>query len=318
MRLFGRAGRHGRRGESSAMQPGTFGQGAWSTEIPPEATDPAITQWCDPHFVAFESGAPPRGKLFLFLCGSHGIPARQQLVTKMAASMGYHAINLSYPNSWTVGGLCQDSEDADCHGKVRLDILDGLDRSGLVRVGTTNSIRNRLEKLLTYLAATFATQGWSQFLGTGGVTWSSVVVAGHSQGGGQAAIIAKHHTVARVIMFAAPVDYVRAARSHAAWLAQPGATPADRYFGFVHKDEQGFDRIRRCWELLGMGATAPFGDVDSGSPPYDRSQRLVTGVDNIRRAKYHGCVVQDNLTPVGIDGSLVFEPVWRYLLGEDR
>jgi hypothetical protein len=299
--------------EAGMAGPGT--ETLSSYEIPPEVTDPTIDNWTDTHFVAFDTHVAARNKLFLFLCGSYGIPARQRLIIQLAAHMGYHAVNLSYPNSWTVAGLCRDSEDRDCHGEVRLEIFDGVPRSGLVDIGAANSIVNRLAKLLGYLEAKFSEQGWSQYLGQDGIQWDAVVVAGHSQGGGQAAIIAKQHLVDRVVMFASPVDYVRRGRAHATWLAEPGVTPAERYFGFVHRGDNGFERIQSAWEMLGMAAGGPIVDIDEHKTPYAHSQRLVTDVGYVRRNKYHGCVVQDNLTPAEPDGTLVFEPVWRYLLG---
>lgn len=318
MRLLGRPGRRAR---SERPLPQTAADakappGLWCAEIPPEHCDPRITAWREPHLAAHDPSAPARGQLFLFLCGSHGIPARQRLITTLAARLGYHAINLSYPNSWTVGGLCRDSMDPDCHGRVRLDILDGAERSGLVQVGPTNAIEHRLRTLLAHLAARTPDQGWGGFLDTNGrIDWSALVVAGHSQGGGHAAIIGKYQEVARVIMLAAPADHVQAQRSPAAWLAAPGATPAERYFGFVHRADQGLDKILQAWTLLGLD-TQPLMRVDDNAPPYGRAQRLVTDLAPVPRDRYHNCIVQDRTTPLRLDGTPVFEPVWRYLLGD--
>lgn len=318
MRLLGRSGRRARP-ERPSPRPATdttATPGLRCAEIPPEHCDPEITPWREPHLVAHDSSVPALGQLFLFLCGSHGIPARQHLITTLAARLGYHAINLSYPNSWTVGGLCRDSTDPDCHGRVRLDILDGAERSGLVQVGPTDSIEHRLRTLLAHLADRAPDQGWARFLDTNGqIDWATLVVAGHSQGGGHAAIIGKCHTVARVIMLAAPVDYVQALRSPAAWLAAPGATPAERYFGFVHRADQGLDKILQAWTLLGLD-TRPLTRIDDNEPPYGHAQRLVTDQAPVPRDRYHNCVVQDRTTPLRLDGTPIFEPVWRYLLAD--
>lgn len=318
MRLLGRPGRRAR---STRPQPSGRADTAADSalrciEIAPEQTDAAIAQWREPHLVAYDPQAATRNQLFLFLCGSYGIPARQQLITTLAARLGYHAINLSYPNSWTVGGLCRDSHDPDCHGKVRLDVLDGGERSGLVQIKAAESLEHRLGSLLAYLVTQAPDQSWEQFLDdSGGIDWSKLVVAGHSQGGGQAAIIGKQHRVARVIMLAAPVDHLRTLEHHAAWLSAPGATPATCYFGFVHGEDQGFEHIQRSWELLGLDAR-PAVTVDQSGPPYGGAQRLITEFGQVRRDKYHGCVVADRITPMQLDGTPVFEPVWRYLLGE--
>ncbi|MBK1649996.1 BPSS1187 family protein [Rhabdochromatium marinum] len=290
----------------------------WSAEIAPEHCDPSIDQWRDAHLVMRAATPNAQGQLFLFLCGSYGIPARQRLITTVAAQLGYHAINLSYPNAWTVGGLCQDSRDPDCHGQVRLDLLDGGQRSGLLTLAPAQAIEPRLRALLKYLITQYPEQGWEQFLtSAGAIQWPKLVVAGHSQGGGHAAMIGKCHPVARVVMLAAPADYVRTIEQQARWLNMAGATPASRHFGFVHAQDQGFEKILRSWELLGLDIHSPV-EVDDAEPPYQGAQCLITTITGVRREKYHASVAQDNLTPSRVDGRALFEPVWRYLLSPER
>lgn len=283
--------------------------------IAPEDTDPTIDNWKDAHLAAFDPEADTRNRLFVFFCGSFGIPARQTLITQLAARMGYHAINLCYPNAWTVGGLCRGSRVPDCHERVRLQVFDGVPRTDLIAFTPANAIANRLVKLLAYLGTTLPDQGWSRYLDATEPDWGSIVVAGHSQGGGQAAIIGKLESVARVIMFAAPVDRGPGQQPHAAWLSRPGATPPSHYFGFVHRDDPGFEAIQTAWSALGMDAGgAPPVPVDDSDPPYGHSQRLITDTAEIRRGRYHGCVIQDGITPGNAGGQPRFAPVWRYLL----
>lgn len=284
-------------------------------QIAPTETDPAIDSWTDNHLVAVDPGTSPRNKLFLFLCGSYGIPARQSLITRLAASLGYHAVNLCYPNAWTIGGLCRGSADPDCHGDVRLQIFDGVPRTGLVEFASANAIENRLIKLVTYLDARFPGEGWGRYLRAQGVDWSSVIAAGHSQGGGQAAIIGKVRAVDRVVMLASPADHRRGGLGCAPWLIERGATPPERYFGFVHRNDQGFEHIEMAWQALGMDPGQPLVSVEESAPPYSGSRRLVTDIGGVPKGRYHGCVVQDRITPLRADGRPVFEPVWRYLLG---
>ena len=301
--------------ETTLYTPGTLGRGGLAIqEIAPESTDPAIDQWLEPHLVAFDARAATRNQLFLFLCGSHGQPARQRQITALAARMGYHAVNLRYPNAWTVGGLCRPTGDTGCHRKLRLEILDGIDRTGLLRIGTANSIDNRLTRLLRHLAHHEPDMDWAQFLGPDGIRWDKSLVAGHSQGGGHAGIIGKEHEVLRVVMFAAPADYIESRAAHADWLALPGATPPERYFGFVHARDDGVERILSAWELLGMAGAGPIVDVGHEGPPYRGSRRLISDLDDIPRAKFHSGIVHDNLTPTDAAGLPSYEPVWRYLL----
>lgn len=301
--------------ETSVYTPGSLGRGGLSVqEIAPESTDPAIDQWLDPHLVAFDARAATRNQLFLFLCGSHGQPSRQRLITALAARMGYHAVNLRYPNAWTIGGLCRPTGDTGCHRKLRLEILDGHDRTGLLRIGSANSIQHRLTKLLLHLARHEPDLDWAQFLGPDGVRWDRSLVAGHSQGGGHAGIIGKEHRVLRVVMFAAPADYLESRACHADWLALPGATPPECYYGFAHTRDEGCERILGAWEQLGLAGGGPLVDVERERAPYRGSQRLVSDLDEVPRGKFHSCIVHDNLTPIDAAGTPRYEPVWRHLL----
>ncbi|EIC22245.1 BPSS1187 family protein [Thiorhodovibrio frisius] len=300
--------------DQSPLHPNFAGSDISIAAIAPDRCDSAVTQWCDDHLVMRNPMVSARNQLFLFLCGSYGTPTHQKRITSLAANMGYHAINLSYPNSWTVGGLCRDATDTNCHGKLRLDILDGGNRSGLIDIGRKNSIEARLYALLNLLSSSRTDQGWEQFCcGSHCIDWSKVVVAGHSQGGGQAAIIGKTYQVLRVVMLAAPVDFVRTINQHADWISAEGVTPTERYFGFVHSDDEGFDRILECWKLMRLDDSA-IAVVDQSDSAFKQSRRLVTRIKNVRRGKYHACVAQDNLTPIGTQGQPVFEPVWHYLL----
>lgn len=103
------------------------------------------------------------------------------------------------------------------------------------QVNKANSIVNRLQKLLLYLASNYPTDNWSQFLtASGDINWQKICVAGQSQGGGHAAFIAQQKKVGRVIMFASPKDFSNTYNAPAFWLTQKSATPLNRYFGFVH------------------------------------------------------------------------------------
>ena len=73
----------------------------------------------------------------------------------------------------------------------RMDILrKHVSDNGGVVISRANSIENRLTKLLQYLAAQFGEEGWSRFMAHDGPRWARIAVSGHSQGGGEAAMIA--------------------------------------------------------------------------------------------------------------------------------
>jgi hypothetical protein len=281
-------------------------------EVKPETTDSQIDNWLEPHYVYLNPSVPAKNQLFVFFSGSFGNPSRQRLITQQAAKLGFHAINLRYPNDWTVGGLCRRSNDKDCFEKVRLEIVDGENRSDLVNISPANSIENRLVKLLIYLDKEYPDEGWSQYLDGNLPKWESIVVAGHSQGGGHAAIIAKEHKVARVVMLAAPTDFDRQTNAPGAWISKPHATPSDRYYGFVHLKDSLLPTVEKSWELLGMPGEVV--NVDKEKTPYNNSHKLTSDATPATQGKYHGSVATDGNTPKMFDGEPAFKDVWQYLL----
>jgi len=284
-------------------------------EIRPQDTDPAIDDWLEPHYVVFDADASPRNRLFVFFPGSFGKPENVKMIVETAAHLGLHAIGLRYPNRWTVNTLCNNnSNDLDCHEKVRLEILDGIDRSPLVTITRANSTENRLIALLHYLDRQFPNEGWGQYLDNdGAIRWNAVVVAGHSQGGGHAAIIAKYHEVARLAMFA--WTDLRDGQV-VPWIGTGNATPVERYFGFNHLQDALAGRLA-AWHAFGMDQFGHVVDVDTASAPYGGSHQLVTGVEPASAGRYHGSVVSDRYTPKTADGTPVLLPVWQFLIAGD-
>ena len=132
--------------------------------VNPRATDSRISDWLEPHLVAKNPLAASNGSLLVFLAGSISLPGRQTLLLRLAAKMGFLAINLRYPNSWTVGALCRRSADPHCHEKIRLHIADGLPSGELSGVSPHDSIHGRLGSLLVWLAANEPDAGWKAFM----------------------------------------------------------------------------------------------------------------------------------------------------------
>ncbi len=285
--------------------------------IPPQATDPAIEDWLEPHIVCRDPSVPPRDSLLVHLPGSFGVPEGSRLLLREVARTGTPAIGLRYPNRWTILGLCRRSPDPECTARVREEILEGRDLSPLVRVSEANSIRNRLRKLLQYLDGRYPQEGWGRFLREdGSVAWERVILSGHSQGGGHAAFVARRYEVARVVMFGAPGDFVGARGNLAPWLTGPHRTPSERYFGFAHRRDRGYPYYVQAWRALGMGAFGPSRNVDEAAPPYGGSHMLFTEAlpaTGRFAGDAHGAVVRDRKTPRAPDGTPLFAPVWRYL-----
>jgi len=281
----------------------------------PATTDAAII-WSDaPHRVYFDQAARHRNQLLVFLPGTGGRnvgPPREFSMT--AAELGYHVIDLAYPNAISATVCWRDSDSA-CFENFRLEIIDGRDISPLIAIGRADSIENRLEKLLRLLDAQEPGKGWRRFLASaGGVAWENVALAGQSQGGGHAALIARDHKLARVLMFSAPKDYNPQLHKPASWYRQ-GRTPVQRFFAFVHtRDKQGcdFSQQLEIFRVMGM-ATKPE-IVDGTVPPYGGTQILLTNYPGrkISSQQAHVAGISNGLRDAS--GAPLFKPVWTYML----
>lgn len=276
--------------------------------IDPSTTDAAISSSFDFHQTFLETAVAPNGKLLLFLPGTDAEPRAYQRLLTAAASIGYHAIGLAYPNSESVATICDG--DPACYEPVRLEIFDGADRSDRVAVDAANSVENRAVRLLQYLVATYPSEGWDAFLANGGLRYGSIAVAGHSQGGGEAALIAKIRTVARVAMFSSPIDAVDGVS--APWINTANATPSGRYFGFAHESDPAFADITTNWQSLGMGSAADRVLVDDTAAPYGGAQELESALSVSRP---HNATAVDADTPITL-GTPIYRDVWRTLLGD--
>lgn len=298
---------------------------AWSqTEylVAPRDTDEEIDSWLAPHVVEIDRTVAPGDLLYVHIPGSYDVPANSTLILKHAARQGYPSIGLRYPNSWTVFTLCSSSADPECFEKVRLEILDGEDRTDIVDISEANSITNRIVRLLEYLDRELPDDGWRRFLTEGGeVAWSKVVVSGHSQGAGHAAMIAHIHRVSRVGMFAGPPDFSFFFDRPPEWLSDPGETPGDVHFGFGHTEDSLVPehRLVEIWTALGLSAYGNPVSVDELDPPYGRSRMLFTSADPAVSGliRNHNSVVVDRETPKGTDGAPLFDVVWDVMCFPD-
>src|SRR4051794_25058105 len=128
------------------------------------------------------------GKLLVFMSGG-GVTNLPQDWTEMGSEggrLGYHTVVLAYRNEAPIQTLPPDgcgtsveppASPPNCAINARMEILDGRGESPVVAVDRANSIENRLNKALAYLAATYPAEGWSQFVEANGETrWSQTVV----------------------------------------------------------------------------------------------------------------------------------------------
>lgn len=287
--------------------------------VPPSQTSSAITTNLAAHFVINpDPQVGAKGRLFVMLSGTGGTPGGSRDIVRTGAGRGYHALGLSYPNDETVASLCSRSADPDCTGKVRREIITGEDTSPEVTVNAANSIVTRLTALLQFLDRSFPAEGWGQFLASGEPVWSRITVAGHSQGGGHAAYLAKLVALDRAVMFASPADTGVAPGTAAQWLSLPNITPAAQQYGFIHVDDAVvlLGTAARGWEAIGLGAFGPLTSVDGASAPFGNSRQLTTAATpnadptGPSGSRTHGAPVVDAVTPRDAQGRPIFVPVW--------
>lgn len=241
------------------------------------------------------------GDLVVFLAGTGDEPSCCQLFLTEAADLGFHVIGLGYDNATAVAIRC--GNDLSCYGVAHQDVFAGIER-GLVAV-------------LSYLQRTYPREGWGRFLSGGLPRYGSIVLAGHSQGGAEAAFIATRRAVAGVVMLSAPPDTDLVLRP-ATWLAgvRAGKTSVSRYFGFMHSGDPYVGRVSADWKAMGLAAFGRLTSVDGARVLYGGSHELIsaaplpqTGVPDA-----HDGTAVDSAQPLCPDGTSAYAAVWAYLL----
>jgi hypothetical protein len=289
--------------------------------IKPSQTDPQISAFNTPHWICVdpaillgenESGVKDRHELLLFLPGTNGHGQGPKAFLETAANLGYHVITLMYPDDVPAANFRNDSNKG-AFEEFRMAIIQG-GKTPYITVDRADSIESRLTRLLLSLESKRPRENWGQFLQGQAIAWEHIAIAGQSQGGGHAALIAIKHRVARVLMFGAPKDYSTAYDQPAAWYAETPATPLRRFFAINHKqDRQGCDYRQQLENLaaLKMDQLASPVDVDNEGPPYRHSHVLITN--------YPGTTVDSRTahgTAISNTYKAVFAPVWNYMLTE--
>ncbi|WP_157623077.1 BPSS1187 family protein [Solimonas soli] len=235
------------------------------------------------HYVVQPAGGERRNVLVIFLGGTNSKPSDYTTLADYVGGLGFAVVDLRYPDGRLIGALCNASDA--CYAKLRGETIFGADTAyvagaplydfALIRVDAANSIIGRTVALVDYLAnagGSWDQDFWDQFLiadpsspytarhlGPAYPDWSKIIVAGHSQGGGDAAFIGMHlpdsAALRRVVMLSAPNDNVDGLIS-ASWISQPSSTPLTRFWGLRAGAEGLFGGfIARNWAQLG-GANA--------------------------------------------------------------
>jgi hypothetical protein len=287
----------------------------------PSATDPAISQFNNTHYAVVDPAISTRGRLVLFLPGTAAAPALYRDFPQNAAGLGFHALGLMYPNGDAINVLCYSNAplDPDAAGNARLEVVDGTDRVSFVSVDRTNCIENRLIKALQYLQANYPARGWGQFYNSNGVLWTNLIVCGHSQGAGMAAVLAKSRRVDRCVMFT-DMDWWVAGNRPYNWMSTIPQTSVERWFLLAHERDQFLDfaQVQAGASVLDLTRYGAAVRVEAtASPSFSNRHFLSTDLEPApgQAGSYHGCPVVDAATPRQADGMTpVLKPVWDDML----
>jgi pimeloyl-ACP methyl ester carboxylesterase len=225
-----------------------------------------------------------------------------------------------YPNEKSINALCEVHAPRDPRAQkwARLEVIDGINRWGFLSVDRINCIDSRFLKAIQYLASTNPSASWGTFLKRGQIDWEKVVVAGHSQGGGMAGVIAKTRNVRRCVMFAS-MDYWEAGKRPCNWMLERPRTPVERWYFLAHERDQILDFAKMKVSATGLGLEpfGPFVPVESATDPaFGGTRCLSTNIDpaSIASTSFHGSVLVNPALARNADGLPALKPAWDYML----
>jgi len=271
--------------------------------VKPEQTDPAIQTVHGPNIAAYDPQANPKHRLFFFINGTGGKATNDLKLIRTFAGWGYHAISIDYENTVLAASL-EHSTDSTAFDRYRNAIVTGAPVSDRIKVDPANSILNRFQKLLVYLAVHDPQGGWGEFVQDEKPAWNRMIVAGHSQGTGHAAYIGKMFEVDRVLIFSGPQDYLDDLHEPAPWLSGPSATPPSRFFAFLSRNDP-FNvnhQETNCLMLMRLAKLETL-TVKPGEAVHGDYQILI---NDFPKKSAHGSTISPQFTNV-----------WEYLVTEN-
>ena len=262
-----------------------------------------------PNAMNYASRTSPDSPLLLFLPATRQRPSDYTAFLGTARDRGFHVLALDY---WNNGKSVQKTCGiiSTCYTDVQRNRLTGEHPTQYSAVSASNSIVSRFTTAISHLTQSDPSGGWGRFAGPRGIDWRDIVVAGHSQGGGESAYIAHIHHVLGVLMFSSPVDSDNGV--DASWMFHPGATSASREYGFDDTGDVFSDRIQASWNAMGLGVFGAPANV-AHSIPANAHELLSTAILG-NPIESHSLDITDR-TPRSPDGSPVFESVWKWMLG---
>ena len=260
-----------------------------------------------PDFPNLARAADRPAPLLLFLPATGAVPGDYTAFLKTGADAGYSVLGLDYPNlGRSVTRTCLG--DARCYTTLQRNRLTGAP-SRFSHVSTANSILSRFRGAIHYLERHDPGGRWGRYLEHGRVDWSRIVLAGHSQGGGESAFIAHYYRVQGVLMFSSPVESYDDVT--ASWMKDRGATPIGRMYGFDVVGDLYQRRIAGSWRTLGLRTEGRPVPVPTGG------HAMLSSLPVGNPLQTHGRSVDDR-TPRDADGIPTFAPTWRWMLDQVR
>jgi hypothetical protein len=277
--------------------------------VAPSTADPEIKRYDKPNLVLLKIGLPRTADLLVFFPGTGGDPNGSWPFLEAGADAGYRVIGLMYDNVPSAVPTCGPQADPACFDRFREKRIFGDAASSDIDDLPVESVVNRLVKLLQYLNKKFAGEGWGQYLLNGQPNWARIAVAGHSQGGGVAAYIAKKKSVYRVINLSGAWDRVEATKQWAPWITSPSATPMDRWYAAYHAKETNAAAMKDAYAVLEI----PPDHIRVLTLEPNPANNLPAGAD-----AYHGSMAATTLTPRDANGRPAYAADWAFLLGTGK
>ena len=284
--------------------------------VSPESTDPSISSSGNSHYAYRDTRVESNHRLLVFLGGTRSAPSQYHKFCRTAADLGYHVINIDYPNS-IPGTICRE-ETSDCYVRYHSEMWFGENMSDRIDIDENNSLINRIVSLLKHLDVADPTLGWSEFLQDGDLDWTKLFISGHSQGGGHAIFIGYEMKVARIISFAAPNDFNINTHHAATWLSNTPATSLTNFYIMEHSSDEIVSpeeqyQILKDMDLLTLGDTV----YVSGESEFT-THALITNLSPNPAAETgrlkHNSMIVDAVIPAGEHEAAVIINAWKYLL----
>ena len=278
-------------------------------QVAPNEADSELKRFLRPNYALFNRGVAANAELLVFFPGTTADPKGSWPFLESGAKAGYRVIGLDYDNGDSVPQICGPNPDPACSDRFREKRIFGDGASKEIDDLPGESVVNRLVKLLQYLAAHHPDDGWGGYLANGQPNWARIVVAGHSQGGGIAAYIAKKEKVARVIVLSGAADRVEATKVWAPWVTSPSATPLDRWYAAYHQKETRADAMKAAYAVIGI----PPAHIRAFTLEPNPAAKTPPGADT-----YHMSMSGAEITPRDANGQPAYAPDWAFLLGAQK